>query len=151
MSAPKTRSWATTSAGFRTDHPVVIDTSALIAVLRNEPASPRLVEALEATADRRMSVANLVEASIIMLSRYGEHGEKEVDLFVQRAQVNITPVTPDHAEIARSAYRRFGKGRHPAALNFGDCFSYALAIALGEPLLFVGTDFGRTDVAVAAY
>jgi ribonuclease VapC len=130
---------------------LVIDTSAAVAILRSEPVSPRLVDTLEAAADRRMSAAGLVEASVVMLSRYGEHGEKEVDLFMQRLRVDVVQVDPDHAEIARSAYRRFGKGRHPAALNFGDCFSYALAIALGEPLLFVGTDFGRTDVEVAAY
>ena len=130
---------------------MVIDTSAVVAILQSEPASPRLIEALEATADRRMSAASLIEASIVMLSRYGEHGESEVDLFVQRSQLDVAPVNLDHVDIARSAYRRFGKGRHPAALNFGDCFSYALAIALGEPLLFAGTDFGQTDVAVAAY
>lgn len=128
---------------------MVIDTSAVVAILRSEPTSPQLVEALEESTDRRMSAASLVETSIVMLSRHGEHGEREVDLFVQRLQVDVSPVSIDHAAIARSAYRRFGKGRHPAALNFGDCFSYALAIALGEPLLFVGTDFGRTDVEVA--
>jgi ribonuclease VapC len=98
-----------------------------------------------------MSAASLVEASIVMLSRYGEHAEREVDLLVQRLQVDVSPVSLDHAEIARSAYRRFGKGRHPAALNYGDCFSYALAIAMGEPLLLVGTDFGQTDIAVAVH
>ncbi|MGH7588586.1 MAG: type II toxin-antitoxin system VapC family toxin [Gemmatimonadota bacterium] len=130
---------------------MVIDPSAVIAVLRNEPVSPRLADALETAPVRRISAVGLVEAAVVMLGRYGEHGEKEVDLFVHRLAVDIAPVTLDHAEIARAAYRRFGKGRHPAGLNFGDCFSYALALALGEPLLFVGTDFGRTDVEVAAY
>lgn len=130
---------------------MVIDTSAVVAILQSEPASPRLIDALEAAADRRMSAASLVETSIVMLNRYGEYGEKEVDLFLQRVQVDVAPVNPDHAEIARSAFRRFGKGRHPAALNFCDCFSYALAIAMGEPLLFVGTDFGLTDVEVAVH
>jgi len=127
---------------------MVIDTSAVVAILQSEPISPQLIEVLEATADRRMSTASLVEASIVMLKRYGEHGEREVDLFVHRLGVDVTPVTLDHAEIARSAYRRFGKGRHPAGLDFGDCLSYALAIALGEPLLFVNTHFEATDVAV---
>ncbi|MGH7572748.1 MAG: type II toxin-antitoxin system VapC family toxin [Gemmatimonadota bacterium] len=127
----------------------MIDPSAVVAVLRNEPVSPRLVDALEKAPERRISTVGLVEAAIVMLGRYGEHGEKEVDLFVHRLGVDIAPVTPDHAEIARAAYRRFGKGRHPAALNFGDCFSYALAITLGEPLLFVGTDFEQTDIEVA--
>lgn len=130
---------------------MVIDPSAVIAVLRNDPVSPRLADALEAAPARRISAVGLVEAAVVMLGRYGEHGEKEVDLFVHRLGVDIAPVTLDHAEIARAAYRRFGKGRHPAGLNFGDCFSYALAFALGEPLLFVGTDFGRTDVEVAAF
>jgi ribonuclease VapC len=92
-----------------------------------------------------------VETAIVMQARYGDRGEGEVDVFVQRAGVDVVPVMLDHAEIARSAYRRFGKGRHPAALNFGDCFAYALAILLGEPLLFVGEEFSRTDVLVAAY
>lgn len=128
---------------------MVIDTSAVIAILQAEPASPRLVDALEAEPDRRLSSVSLVEASIVMLARYGEHAEREVDLFVHRLGIDVAPVSPEHADLARMAYRRYGKGRHPAALNLGDCFSYALAIALGEPLLFVGEDFGRTDVVPA--
>ncbi|HUP02274.1 MAG TPA: type II toxin-antitoxin system VapC family toxin [Gemmatimonadota bacterium] len=130
---------------------MVLDTSAVIAVLQNEPEAPRLAEALEAEPVRRWSAASLVEAGIVMQARYGDHGEREVDLFAQRLDVDVVPVMVDHAEIARSAFRRYGKRRHPAGLNFGDCFSYALAIALGEPLLFVGTDFGHTDVLVASY
>ncbi len=105
--------------------------------------------ALEDAPVKRMSAANLVEAGIILQARYGDHGERELDLFVQRAHVEIIAVTDEHAEYARSAYRRFGKGRHAAGLNFGDCFAYALARALDEPLLFVGDDFGQTDVRVA--
>ena len=128
---------------------MVLDTSAVIAVLQNEENAARLVAALEDAPVKRMSAANLVEAGIILQARYGDHGERELDLFVQRAHVEIIPVTGEHAEYARSAYRRFGKGRHAAGLNFGDCFAYALARALDEPLLFVGDDFPLTDVRVA--
>jgi ribonuclease VapC len=130
---------------------MILDTSAVIAVLQNEESAPRLVEALENEPVRRMSAANLVEAGIILQARFGDHGERELDLFVQRAHVEIIAVTEEHAEYARSAYRRFGRGRHAAGLNFGDCFAYALARALDEPLLFVGDDFGQTDVRIAEY
>lgn len=128
---------------------MVLDTSAILAVLQGEPGTPGLIAALEAAPLKRLSTASLVEAAIVMQARYGDHGEQEVDLFVQRLRVDVVPVSAEHADLARSAYRRFGRGRHPAGLNFGDCFSYALAMALGEPLLFVGDDFSRTDVAVA--
>jgi ribonuclease VapC len=128
---------------------MVIDTSAVVAILRSEPAAPRLTAALDADPVRRMSAATLVETGIVMLTRYGEHGEREVDLFVQRAAIDVIAVSEEHAELARGAYRQYGKGRHPAGLNFGDCFSYALAAALDEPLLFVGDDFSKTDIKVA--
>jgi len=130
---------------------MILDTSAVIAVLQNEESAPRLVGALENAPVKRMSAATLVEAGIILQARYGDHGERELDLFVQRAHVEIIPVSEEHAEYARSAYRRFGRGRHAAGLNFGDCFAYALARALDEPLLFVGDEFARTDVQAAAY
>ena len=130
---------------------MVIDTSALVAVLRREPGAERLAAALVADPVRRLSAASLVEAAIVMCGRYGEHGERELDLFVQRLYIDVVAVTAEHAEHARDAFRRFGKGRHPAGLNFGDCFAYALAVALAEPLLFVGDDFARTDVRVVAY
>lgn len=130
---------------------MILDTSAVIAVLQNEESAPRLVAALENEPVRRMSAATLVEAGIILQARFGDHGERELDLFVQRAHVEIIPVTEEHAEYARSAYRRFGRGRHAAGLNFGDCFAYALARALDEPLLSVGEDFARTDVRVVPF
>lgn len=129
---------------------MVLDTSAVIALLQAEPGAERLATMLEAAGVRRLSTASLVEAAVVMLARYGEAGEREIDVFIQRVGIDVVPVTIDQAEMARSAYRRFGKGRHPAALNFGDCFAYALAMTLGEPLLFVGSEFGRTDVEVAA-
>jgi ribonuclease VapC len=130
---------------------MVLDTSAVVAILQSESVAERLVSVIEEAGAKRLSAASLVETAIVMQARYGDRGEGEVDVFVQRAGVDVVPVMLDHAEIARSAYRRFGKGRHPAALNFGDCFAYALAILLGEPLLFVGEEFSRTDVLVAAY
>lgn len=130
---------------------MVADTSALIAVLLREPTANRLTETLDAARVVRCSAVSLVEAAMVMQSRLGERGERELDLLVARLRVEIVPVTVEQAEVARSAFRRFGKGRHPAGLNFGDCFSYALARALGEPLLFVGNDFSQTDVQVAPY
>lgn len=130
---------------------MVIDTSVILALLQGEAASERLLTALEADPVRRLSAASLVEAGMVMQARYGDHGEREVDLLLHRLAVDVVPVTADHAELARGAFRRFGKGRHPAGLNFGDCFTYAAAVALGEPLLFVGDDFAKTDVEVARY
>lgn len=130
---------------------MVVDTSAIVAILQREPEAARLVTALEADPARRLSAATLVEAGIVMQARYGDHGEREVDLLLERARIDVIPVAREHAELARDAFRRYGKGRHVAGLNFGDCFAYALAIALGEPLLFVGDDFSRTDVLIAPY
>jgi len=125
---------------------MVIDSSAIIAILQNEPGAENLIDALLDAAVRRVSAANLLEAAIMMQARYGDAGEREVDVLLQRLGIDVVPVTPQHAEIARSAYRRYGKGRHPAGLNFGDCFAYALSKAMVESLLFVGEDFGQTDV-----
>lgn len=130
---------------------MILDTSAVVAVLQSEPVSERLVVALDDNPVRRISAVSLVEAAIVMQARYGDAGEREVDIFVQRLRVDVLPVTEEQAELARGAFRRFGKGRHRAGLNFGDCFAYALAVALGEPLLFVGDDFGKTDVDQAPY
>lgn len=128
---------------------LVLDTSAVVALIQGEPCSDRLVAALEAADARCISAANVVEAGIVLQARYGDHGERELDAFLLRAQVEVVPVTPENADLARHAFRRFGKGRHAAGLNFGDCFAYALAKALNAPLLFVGEDFGTTDVDVA--
>jgi ribonuclease VapC len=130
---------------------MVIDTSALVAVLEAEPEASRLVVALDAADDVRVSAATVVEAGIVVEARRSELGGHELDLLLQRLQADIVSVTPDHAALARDGYRRFGKGRHRAGLNFGDCFAYALAVAVREPLLFVGRDFGSTDVMVAEY
>lgn len=130
---------------------MVLDTSAVVAILQREAEAERLIAAVESATPRRMSAATLVEAGIVLQSRYGDHGERELDLFVQRAGVEVIPVTADHAELARRAYRLFGKGRHPAGLKYGDCFAYGLAAALAEPVLAVGGDFGKTDIGIVAY
>ncbi len=130
---------------------MVVDASALIAILNGEPESRRLEVAMLAVPRLAISAATFVEASIVADSTRQPDGIVELDLLLNELRVAIIPVTRQHAELARAAYRQFGKGRHPAGLNFGDCFSYALARALGEPLLFVGNDFSRTDVEVASY
>ena len=125
---------------------MVVDTSALLAILQDEPERRRFNEALESADSRLMSVATLVEISIIIESRYGAEGLRDLDLLLERAGIELAPVDVEQARVARAAYSRFGKGRHAAALNFGACFSYAVARVLGEPLLFKGDGFSRTDL-----
>ena len=125
---------------------MVIDTSAVLAILLDEPESPEIRRAIEDDPLRLMSSATLLETSIVIEARFGDHGGRELDLLLHTAQVEIVPVDREQAEIARDGYRAYGKGRHRAALNFGDCFSYALARTTGEPLLFKGDDFAHTDV-----
>jgi ribonuclease VapC len=128
---------------------MVLDSSAILAILFDEPERPTFTTAIERDPRRLISAANLLESALVVEARRGEPAGRELDLLVHRADMQVVAVDADQVEIARSAWRRFGKGRHPAALNFGDCFAYALAAATGEPLLFKGADFGRTDVAVA--
>ena len=130
---------------------MVIDTSALIAILLGEPASPRLIAALDGAATRKISAASVVEASIVMLARHGESGDVQLDRLVQKLGAEIVPVDVEQVMAGRDAALRFGRGRHPAALNYGDCFSYALAVVSGEPLLFAGEDFSRTDIEPASW
>ena len=125
---------------------MVIDTSALLAILQDEPERRRFNEAIEMADSRRVSAATFVEVSIVIESRFGAEGLRAFDRFVERAEIEIMPVDVEQARAARDAFVRFGKGRHGAGLNFGDCFSYALARVLGEPLLFKGQDFGLTDI-----
>jgi ribonuclease VapC len=125
---------------------MVIDTSALLAILRDEPERRSYNESIEAADSRVMSVATFVEVSIVLEARYGAEGLHALDRFIERAGIDLAPVDLEQARVARDAFSRFGKGRHAAALNFGDCFSYALARVLGEPLLFKGGDFSRTDI-----
>jgi ribonuclease VapC len=125
---------------------MVIDTSALLAILQNEPERRAFNEAIEAADTRAMSMANFVETSIVLESRYGAEGVRDLDLFIERASIELVDVTLPQGHAARRAFARYGKGRHPAGLNFGDCFAYALATERSEPLLFKGEDFEKTDV-----
>ena len=127
---------------------MVIDSSAVIAILLNESDSESYARALEADAKLKMSAASYLEAGIVFDQRGDVLAPRAFDRFIRRAGIEIVPFDLQQAEIARQAYRDFGKGRHPAGLNFGDCFSYALAMALDEPLLFKGRDFSQTDVQV---
>ena len=124
-------------------------TSAILAILFGEPDAERFVRAIAAASHRRLSAATLLETTIVLESRSGPAAAHELDAFLRRAQIELEPVTPQQAETARQAWRRFGKGNHPAGLNFGDCFPYALAIATREPLLFKGRDFELTDLTPA--
>jgi ribonuclease VapC len=125
---------------------MVVDTSALVAILQDEPERRAFNEAIESAETCSMSTATLVEVSIVIESRYGAGGIRDLDHFIAKAGIILVPVDVDQAQLARRAFGQFGKGRHPAALNYGDCFSYALARALGEPLLFKGSDFALTDI-----
>ena len=125
---------------------MVIDTSALLAILQNEPERRSFNEEIEAADSRLVSAATHVECSMILESRYGAEGVRDLDHFIARAQITLVPVDTEQARIARDAFRKYGKGRHRAGLNFGDCFSYALCRALEQPLLFKGSDFPYTDV-----
>lgn len=127
---------------------MVIDTSAVIAVLTDEPERRRFVEAIERAEVRFMSTASYVETAIVIESRHGAEGARDLDRLIGRAEVELMALDVRQANLATEAFRRFGKGRHAAGLNYGDCFSYALAMALDEPLLFKGNDFSLTDVDV---
>ena len=125
---------------------MVIDTSALLAILQDEPERSGFNEAIEAAESRIMSTATFVEVSIVIESRYGADGLRDLDLFIDRAGIELVALDVEQAKVAGHAFSRFGKGRHAAGLNYGDCFAYALASVLGQPLLYKGDDFARTDV-----
>ena len=128
---------------------MIIDTSAVLAILFGEPDAERYEDAIATAWPRRMSVVALLEAAMVVESRGGAVAGQELDVLLEKAAVELVSVTPEHANAARRAWRRFGKGNHPAALNFGDCFAYALARTAGEPLLFKGEDLARTDIEAA--
>lgn len=129
---------------------IAVDTSALFAILAGEPERTAYVEAI-ATADRCViSAATLVEIGIVISVRYGPAGQHYLSTFLTRAGVETLPVEAEQAATAITAYRRFGKGIHPAGLNYGDCFSYSLAKTLDIPLLFKGGDFSQTDITAVA-
>ena len=126
---------------------MIIDTSALIAILRDEPEAKDCARAIERNPIRRLSAANFVESALVIDGSRDPIASRRFDDLVREAHIAIEPVTEAQARIAREAYRDFGKGNgHPAKLNFGDCFAYALAKTTGEPLLFKGGDFIHTDI-----
>jgi len=128
---------------------MVVDSSAVVAILEDEPERPSFVRALARATDPLMSAATLLESSIVMYWRGGDHGIEDLDDLLLSAGIRIAAVDVAQAHAARDAWLRYGKGRSPARLNFGDCFSYALAKTTGRPLLFKGEDFGQTDVMPA--
>jgi ribonuclease VapC len=125
---------------------MVIDSSALIAILCDEPERYGFNRKIESDSRRLISTASVLETSIVLENRYGEEAYRELDFFLLKAVIEIRPFDAEQLEIARRAYRQYGKRRHPANLNYGDCFSYALAKQTGEPLLFKGNDFSQTDI-----
>ena len=125
---------------------MVIDTSIITAIVLNESEAQTFEALISDDPVRLISAASVLEASMVIESRRGEAGAKEFDMWLYLTEVKIIPVDAEHVNQARSAWRRFGKGRHPAALNFGDCFSCALAKLSDEPLLFKGNDFSKTDI-----
>jgi ribonuclease VapC len=127
---------------------MVIDTSALLAIFLAEPERKPFLDSILQSETRLISAVNVLETGIVLETRRGESAGREFDLFLVRANLQMVSVDSEQAEIARSAWRKYGKGRHPAALNFGDCFAYALAKSSGEPLLAKGTDFVATDIDV---
>ena len=128
---------------------MIVDSSAVLAVLYREADAARYETAIATAPNCRMSVINMLEAAIVVEARGGAAAGHELDAFLNRVGITLMPVMPEHVEAARLAWRRFGKGNHRAALNFGDCFAYALAKTTGEPLLFKGKDFSHTDIEPA--
>jgi ribonuclease VapC len=126
---------------------MVLDTSALLVLLLDEPEAESFRVAVEEDATRLVSSATLLETALVIEARKGEAGGRELDLLIHKAEIVVVPVEEVHVAEARRAFRRFGKGRHAAGLNFGDLFAYALARVAGEPLLFKGADFAKTDIS----
>jgi ribonuclease VapC len=130
---------------------VILDTSAIIAVLRAEPEAPHFAQAIISAAGPRVSAVSYVEAAVVIDSVKDAVASRRFDEFFRVSRITVEAVTFRQAEIARQAYRDFGRGRHKAGLNFGDCFAYALAKEMDQPLLFKGNDFRHTDVESAEF
>ena len=128
---------------------MIVDTSAIVGILGKEPGWERHNTLIAAARRPRMSVVNALEATMVTESRGGAAAGAEFDRYVERMGIELEPVTREQLASARYAWRRFGKGNHPAGLNFGDCFAYALSDVTREPLLFKGDDFAQTDVRTA--
>jgi ribonuclease VapC len=128
---------------------MVIDTSAIVAILRNEPEAEALRIGIVADPIRLVPATCVFEARMVLVSRHGEHALAEIDVWLAKIAADIIPIDADLVDVATQAWLTYGKGRHPASLNFADCFSYALAKRADEPLLFIGNDFSQTDVEAA--
>ena len=129
---------------------MVIDSSAVLAILLKEPEAPDFARSIESDPTRLLSAVSFLEAAVVIETRKGLMGGRDLDLLLHRGRIDVVAFDDAQAEVARQAYRRFGKGRHPAGLNFGDCCSYALAVTSQEPLLFKGDDFSKTDLQAIA-
>ena len=130
---------------------MIIDSSALFAILLQEPEAERIAHAIALDAKRLISAATWLEISMVVFLRVGEEGLRSLDLLAAKYQLDLVSMTPKQAELARRAFKQYGKGIHPARLNFGDCIVYALAKDTGEPLLFKGEDFSQTDLVPVIY
>ncbi len=128
---------------------MILDTSAILAILRHEEDSAAFAQKVRESDISRISAATFVELSMVLEATAGDTGLLACDTFIRDNEIRIEALTQEHALAARHAFSNYGKGRHPAGLNLGDCFSYALAKVSGEPLLFKGRDFSRTDIAPA--
>ena len=128
---------------------MVIDTSAIVAILQNEPEAAALERTMVASPIRLVAATCVLEARMVLVSRRGEHALAELDLWLAKIAADVIPVDADLVDLATQAWLTFGKGRHPAALNFADCLSYALAKRAGAPLLYKGNDFPQTDIRAA--
>ena len=130
---------------------MIVDSSALLAILLQEPEARQLAKTIALAERRQMSAANLLEIELVAAGRTGDIGSADIDRLVRNFQIQIVPFSINQASLARTAVRSFGRGHHPARLNFGDCFAYALAKEQAEPLLFKGDDFSKTDIEVAVF
>jgi ribonuclease VapC len=126
---------------------MVIDTSAIVAIALNESDALAIEFQIADDPVRLISAATVLEATMVIETRLGDAGGREFDLWMLKVSAEVVPVDAEQIDVARRAWRRYGKGRHAAGLNYGDCFSYALAVTRGEPLLFKGVDFARTDIS----
>ncbi len=129
---------------------MIVDTSAIISIALDEPDATALLRALHSATVRRMSVASALEACLVLVGRLGEGGKSDLDSLLRQLRIELVPVDHAQCEVAQEAAIRFGRGRHAAGLNYGDCFSYALAAVSNDTLLCIGNDFARTDIAVGS-
>lgn len=130
---------------------MIIDSSALLAILLGEAEVDRLIDALTKDPKRLMSAFSFLESAVVIQAKKGAPGGRELDLLVHKARIEIVALSVEQVELARMAYVKYGRGTHPASLNIGDCCSYALAKYSGEPLLFKGGDFSKSDIAAVIY